>query len=173
MASATLEPTAEYEFSESQNQLIGSLARKMRLVGFVMLLFGLLQLINGVLTLVMSRDPDRMIAAARQAGMAEEQVAALREAMAGGFWSSPLAVTATAMAFSGLFLFLIGLWTQQAGGGFSGIVQTRGRDIARLMDALQAQHRAYALMYTILMVAAILAVVSLAVTLWQSWGGGA
>ena len=43
-------PTGEYEFNESQNQLIGNLARKMGLVGFVLMLFGGLQLFNGIMT---------------------------------------------------------------------------------------------------------------------------
>ena len=55
MASSPTDSTGEFEFNESQNQLIGSLARKMALVGFVMIFFGLLQMVNGVTSLIMSR----------------------------------------------------------------------------------------------------------------------
>ena len=36
MSSSPTATTGEYEFNDSQNQLIGSLARKMALVGLVM-----------------------------------------------------------------------------------------------------------------------------------------
>jgi hypothetical protein len=169
--STSVEPAGEYEFSDAQNQLIGSLARKMTLVGFVMVFFGILQIVNGVMTMFMARNPDRVIAAAEKAGMPAEQQETLRTALSGGFWSSPVAVTALSVAMAGLFLFLIGNWTRQAGIGFAGIVLTKGRDLARLMDALGALHRKYSLMYTMLVVAAILSFISLAAALWQSWRG--
>jgi hypothetical protein len=167
-----LEPAGEYEFSESQNQLIGSLARKMTLVGFVMVFFGILQIVNAVMTLFMTRNPDRVIAAAEKAGLPADQLDKLREALAGGFWSSPLAISAISIGVAGLLLFLVGNWTRQAGIGFAGIVLTKGRDLSRLMDALGALHRKYALMYTILLVAAIMSLASLAIALWQAWRGG-
>ncbi len=74
-------PTAsagEFEFNESQNKLIGSLARKMALVGLVMMFFGVLQMINGVTSLIMSRNPDRVISAAQKAGMPEDQLVKLK-----------------------------------------------------------------------------------------------
>jgi len=172
MASSPTDSTGEFEFNESQNQLIGSLARKMALVGFVMIFFGLLQMVNGVTSLIMSRNPDRVIAAAEKAGMAEEQLDMLRKALSGGFWSSPIAVSALAFALAGLLLFLVGLWTRQAAYGFAGIVLTKGKDITRLMDALSALHRKYGMMYTILLTAAIISLLSLAISLWHSWRGG-
>jgi hypothetical protein len=163
----------EYEFNQSQNELIGSLARKMGLVGIVMLLFGVLQIINGVATLAVSRNPDRMMEAAEKAGMSEDQLGALRQALAGGEWSSPIVASSIAMAVGGLILVLVGWWTRQAGSGFGGIVATRGQDVSRLMEALGALHRKYSLMYTILVVAALLVLASLVAGLWQGWRGGA
>jgi hypothetical protein len=165
--------TGEFEFSDSQNQLIGSLARKMGLVGMVMLFFGLLQMFNGIASLFVSRNPDRVIAAAQKAGMQEEQLNILREAISGGFWSSPITVSALAIALAGLLLLLVGLWTQQAAAGFAGIVVTKGKDITRLMDALGALNRKYSLMYNILLVAAIITLASLVMGLWHAWRGGA
>lgn len=161
-------PSGEYEFSDAQNQIIGSLARKMGLVGMVMIFFGALQMINGVSSLLMSRDPDRMIAAAEKAGLAPEQVAALQQSLAGGFWSSPLTVSAMAFAVAGLILLLIGVWTRQAANGFYGIVRTQGSDVSRLMDALRALHLKYGTMYYMLLVAAILSLLSLAISWWQA-----
>jgi hypothetical protein len=173
MAASPTDSTGEFEFSEAQNQLIGSLARKMSLVGFVMLFFGLLQMFNGVASMFLSRKPDRVIAAAQEAGMPQERLDMLKEALAGGFWSSPIVISSLAVALAGLLLFLVGLWTRQAAMGFAGIAYTKGRDISRLMDALGAMHRKYGLMYTILLVAAIVSLVSLAISLWHSWRGGA
>ena len=70
MSSSPTDTTSEFEFNESQNQLIGSLARKMALVGFVMTFFGLLQLINGVTSLFLARNPERVIAAASSSRLA-------------------------------------------------------------------------------------------------------
>jgi len=69
MSMPTTSSSGEFEFNDSQNQLIGDLARKMALVGFVMLFFGLLQMINGISSLILSRNPDRMIAALKRHGM--------------------------------------------------------------------------------------------------------
>jgi hypothetical protein len=171
MAAVTSNPAGEFEFSESQNQLIGSLARKMAVVGFVMTFFGLLQMFNGITSLFLARNPDRVITAAKQAGVSDEQLGALREALSGGFWSSPVTASAIAFALAGLFLFLVGLWTRQAGVGFAGIVLTQGKDISRLMDALGSLHRKYGLIYSVLLAAAIVSLVSLVFTLWHSWRG--
>ena len=171
MSTAPAAPSSEFEFNDSQNQLLSSLARKMGLVGFVMIFFGLLQMINGVTSLIMSRNPDRVIAAAEKAGLAGEQLATLKEALSGGFWTSPVAVSSIAFALAGLFLFLVGMWTRQAALGFAGIVLTKGRDVSRLMDALGALHRKYGLMYTFLLTAAIISLGSLVITLWHNWRG--
>ena len=105
--------------------------------------------------------------------MADEQLGKLRESLSGSFWSSPVTMTALAVAIAGVLLFLVGLWTRQAAMGLAGIVLTKGRDISRLMDALGALHRKYELIYTVLLVAAIMSLLSLAFSLWDSWRGGA
>ena len=171
MSSSLNDTTGEFEFNDSQNQLIGSLARKMALVGFVMSFFGLLQLINGVASLFLARDPQRVIAAAQKAGVSEEQLGALKGALSGGFWSSPVTVSAISLALAGLLLFLVGLWTRQAGVGFAGIVMTKGKDISRLMEALGALHQKYGLIYSVLWAAAVVSLVSLLLGLWHSWRG--
>jgi hypothetical protein len=54
--------TSQFEFGEAQNEVIGSLARRMGLVGMVMMLFGILQVINGVTSIIISRNPQRSVA---------------------------------------------------------------------------------------------------------------
>jgi hypothetical protein len=171
MSSPSTALTGEFEFDESQNQLIGSLARKMGLVGFVMIFFGLLQMINGISSLIMSRNPERVIEAAQKAGMPEGQLGVLKQALSGGFWSSPITITAIAFALGGLLLFLIGLWTREAATGFVGIVLTKGKDVSRLMDALGALHRKYGMIYAMLLAAAIISLASLVMSLWHFWSG--
>jgi hypothetical protein len=169
MSSSSTVSAGEFEFDESQNQLIGSLARKMSLVGFVMIFFGLLQLINGISSLILSRNPDRVIEAAQKAGLPEEQLGALKQGLSGGFWSSPITISAIAFSVGGLLLFLVGLWTREAAAGFAGIVLTKGKDVSRLMDALGALHRKYGMIYSILLAAAIISLMSLGISLWHSW----
>lgn len=162
----------EYEFDESQNRLIGSLAGKMAMVGFVMTFFGLLQIFNGVSSLFISRNPDRVLSAAEKAGMSADQLAVLKQSLEGGFWSSPLTISAIAFALAGLFLLFVGIWTRQAARGFAGIVVTQGKDVSMLMDALGALHRKYGMIYSVMLGAALVSLLSLAIGLWHSWRGG-
>jgi hypothetical protein len=171
MSSSPTDTTGEFEFNESQNKLIGILAGKMGLVGFVMIFFGLLQFINAATSLLLARNPERVIAAAQKAGVSQQQLGALKEALSGGFWSSPVTISAIAFALAGLLLFLVGLWTRQAGVGLAGIVLTKGKDISRLMEALGALHQKYSLIYSVLWAAAVVSLMSLVLTLWQSWRG--
>ena len=173
MSSSSTVSTGEFEFDDAQNQTISSLARKMGLVGFVMTFFGILQMINGISALFMSRNPDRTLTAAEKAGMPQEQLAMLKEALAGDFWSSPLTASAIAFTIAGLFLLMVGIWTRQASGGFAGIVQTKGQDVSRLMSALDALNRTFGIIYYTMLTAAIISLVSLGISLWHSWRGGA
>lgn len=172
MATQSPSLSTEFEFSDSQNELIGGLARKMGLVGLVMIFFGALQMLSGVTSLFASRNPARVLEAAEAAGVGAEQMDMLRQALAGGFWSSPITVSAIAYALAGLILLIVGVWTQQAAGGFAGIVRTKGQDISRLMNALGALSLKYGLMYYMILIAALVSLLSLVIALWQAWRGG-
>jgi hypothetical protein len=124
-------------------------------------------------SLMISRNPDRMIAAAEKANMTPEQIGMLKQALAGGFWSSPLTISALGFAVAGLLLLLVGVWTRQAAGGFASIVQTKGKDVSRLMDALGSLNLKYGMIYYVIMIAALASLLSLLIGLWQSWRGGA
>jgi len=156
---------SQFEFDDNQNRLIGDLARKMSLVGFVIVLFGALQMVHGVMTLWTSRNPDRIVAAAKDAGVSATQLEAIERVASGGLLS-PLAISAMSFALTGLLLVVVGVWTQQAATGFRGIVRTRGEDIRRLMAALAALHKKYSLIYTLIWVAAILSLISLGIGLY-------
>ena len=165
----TAASSSEYEFSDEQNRLIGSLARKMALVGFAMMLFGGLQMVNGVVSFFSTRNPEKVLAAAKEAGLPEAKLQQLKEALTAQRWLSPIAASSIAFALAGLFMFLVGLRTQQAGVGFAGIVGTKGQDIRRLMDALGALHKKYSLMFTLLWTAVILSLISFAFAIYHSF----
>jgi hypothetical protein len=113
-----------------------------------------------------------MLESAEKAGMSPEQLDLLEEATAGGFWSSPLTVSAIAFVVTGLLLLLVGAWTQMAAGNFARIVKTKGQDISRLMDGLGALNLMYGMIYYIVLVAAVITVLSLIINLVQAWGEG-
>jgi hypothetical protein len=162
-------PTGQYEFDASQNEVIGTLAKRMSLVGIVLMIFGLLQIINGVSAMIISRNPQQMLESAKKAGMTPDQLDLLKQATAGGFWSSPLTVSAIAFVVTGLLLLLIGAWTQMAAGNFGRIVKTKGQDISRLMDGLGSLNLMYGMIYYVVLIAAVISVVSLIISLVQSW----
>ncbi len=168
MSTGTTAP-AEYEFNPQQNQLIADLARKMAMVGFFIMLFGGLQMINGVFSLISFRHPDKVIAAAKTAGATDEMLKKLEQALTAEGLLSPAAIAAIAYAVSGLLVLLVGVWTQQAAAGFAGIVRSQGHDISSLMAALSAMHKKYHLMYTILWIVAITSLISLVLNLFQMW----
>jgi hypothetical protein len=145
----------------------------MGLVGMVLIFFGALQMINGVSALFMSRNPERMLAAAEKSGLSAEQISGLKQALADGSWSSPLVASALAFALAGLLLLLVGVWTRQAAGGFARVAYTKGSDMSRLMDALAALNLKYGLMYYMILAAALMSLASLLVGAWHAWRGGA
>jgi hypothetical protein len=171
MASDDAMSHGEYEFSAEQNHLIGNLARKMALVGFALMLFGGLQMVNGIMMLITTRSPDKVIAAAKEAGVPADKIDQLEKAFTSGGWLSPVTASSVAIAVTGLLMLLVGMWTQQSAAGFAGIVKTSGQDIRRLMDALRALHKKYNLMYTLLWIAAIVSLISLAFSLYRHFTG--
>lgn len=126
--------STQYEFTGEQNQLIGSLAGKMRLVGLVMLIMGFCTLFMAILIAV--------------GGQSEGK---LKELPPATFWS-----IVAYYAIAALFYLLLGSWTRNAAGSFQQIVDTRGQDISRLMDALGALHKIYSVLYTLCVVAIVL-----------------
>lgn len=173
MANEMSSGTTEYEFNPEQSRLIGNLARKMGMVGFVAMMFGVLQMVNGIVSFFSTMNPDKFVAAAKEAGLSDEMLQRLQHGLTSGGWLSPLTISSIAFALTGLFVFLIGLWTQQSAVGFAGVAATQGQDIRRLMGALGALHKKYTLMATILWIAALSALISLLFSLFQMWSGKA
>jgi hypothetical protein len=154
--------TDRYEFTEAQNREIGGLASKMRLVGLVAVVLGLVELILGILLIVYAFR-DRLPAEALQR-IPEDTLKQL--APPSQLWA--LVVQAVA---SGLIFLLIGVWTRSAGGEFQKIVTTTGRDISHLMNALGSLHKMYSLLYTLIIVGILAFLLSIGVFLYARFSG--
>ncbi len=111
------ETASQYEFTGSQNQTIGTLARRMLLVGMVLILFGVFQMVNGVTSVIMSRSPERVIAAAEKAGMSADQIEQLKLAAVAGLLVLPV-YRFLAGFCSGRFIDVAGRYLDAAGSGW-------------------------------------------------------
>jgi hypothetical protein len=151
-----------YEFTEAQNRQIGDLAGKMRLVGLVAVLLGVVQLILGILVVVYAFR-DRLPAEVLQR-IPEDTLKQLAP-------PSQLWILALQAGISGLIFLLIGLWTRSAAADFQKIVTTTGNDISHLMNALGSLHKMYSLLYTLIVVGILAFVVSIAAFLYIRFGG--
>jgi hypothetical protein len=154
--------TGRYEFTEAQNREIGSLARKMRLVGLVAAILGAVNLFLGLLLLVYAYRDQLPAEALRR--IPEDTLKQLPPP------SQLWAVAMQALA-SGLIFLLIGLWTRSAGGEFRQIVDTAGHDIGHLMRALGSLHKMYSLLYTLIIVGILAFLVSIGVFLYTRYSG--
>lgn len=70
-----------------------------------------------------------------------------------------------AQIIQGLIYLFLGYWTYQASGSFRTIVETAGRDVAHLIEALSNLRKMYTLMYWIIIVGLILLVIAFVVNL--------
>lgn len=153
MASDTSTPAsspAGYEFNTAQNEIIDALGWKMRLVGLIVLIFGLLNLLNAFLIQVVFFEISRE-------KLAPDVFNQLTQIGQKERWIITGYLTVVGMVFA-----CVGAWTRSAGGSFRQITSSKGRDISHLMDGFQTLHKMYSLIATA-MVAAILGYVVLIV----------
>jgi len=143
-SSAATESKPGYEFNTAQNEVIQSLGRKMKLVGLILLIFGLLNLINAVLIQLLFT----------QLGT-ESVPPEVRDQMTRVTSQERWVITGYVAVVGAVFL-CVGLWTRSAGESFRQIVATSGKDISHLMEGFKTLHKMYSLIATTL-VAAILA----------------
>jgi hypothetical protein len=160
----------QYEFTQEQNSLIGSLSSKMRFVGLFFVVVGVIQILIAllvVLAVFRDRVPQKWIdqLPAESKVKFEEQ----KDKMPANnhLWGIALNVGVV-----GLFYLVMGVWTRSAGDSFQKIVDTQGSDISHLMSALSSLHSMYALVYTLLVLTLILGLVGLALTLYNQFVSG-
>jgi hypothetical protein len=127
----------QYEFSDEQNRNIAALAQSMFTVATMMKVLGLAFVIFGGLQLA----------------------TALRDK---GNYAPAIGISVAALLF-----LVIGFWTSGSARSFSKIVETRNEDMWHLMNALRRLYNMYSLMRTIIIGGLVVAVVGLALTLWN------
>jgi hypothetical protein len=154
--------TGHYEFTETQNRGIGSLARKMRLVGLVAVVLGAVELILGLLLLIYAFRDQLPAEVLRR--IPEDALKQLPP-------PSQLWAVVVQAATSALIFLLIGMWTRSAAREFQQIVDTRGQDISHLMNALGSLHKMYSLLYTIIVVGILAFLLSIGMLLYARFSG--
>jgi hypothetical protein len=171
----------QYEFTSDQNALIGSLGSKMRFVGLFAVVLGVINLILAILA-VTAIFRDRLPAgwkdkAAKVMKEAEDKLSPELKKQAQDYSLDKLPIQnhlwgiAINLAIVGLFYLLLGVWTRSAGDSFIQIVKTQGSDISHLMNGLGSLHSMYGLLYALLIATLIVGLISIGLTVWQSFAG--
>src|SRR5262245_6697961 len=146
-----------YEFTKDQNDLIGSLAGKMKFVGLITLVFGILYLLSAVLVLA-AIFQDKLPAEVVQRVPEDVRHSLPKTQFLWGIFVQSLV--------GGLIFSMIGVWTRAAADSFRQIVDTTGRDITHLMNALESLHKMYSLIYTLIVICILLMVIGLGLQLY-------
>lgn len=134
---------ANFEFSEEHNTLFRKLAYKMRGVGFFYFFLGILTIIFSALIAFAVYSDDKMAEQKRQ-----------------------LLLIAGIYFVSGLINSAIGSWVLSAARAFRKIVDTQGKDIGLLMDAMAALYKKYSLLYAVLVLGMLLFLLGIAAALY-------
>ena len=157
---------SQYEFSNEQNTLIGSLSYKVRFVGMFFVALGVLNFLVSILVIVAiyrNHIPKEWVDQLPEDVKAQaEKIPSDKIPANNQLWG-----TAINTAVIGLFYLLMGVWTRAAGASFEQIVTTQGSDISHLMNALSSLHSMYALFYTLLVITLVFMLVGIGVTLYS------
>ena len=172
--------TSGYEFNDSQNQLIGGLARKMSFVGLMAVILGVLNIIMALLVVAAvyrDRIPadwktkmNEYVEKAREKLPEDVRKQAEQYSLDKLPANNHLWGIAIGTGIAGLFYLLLGIWTRSAAKSFRKIVDTRGNDIGHLMNGLLSLHQMYSLLYTLLLLVLLAGLVSLGLTLYKHFG---
>jgi hypothetical protein len=160
----------QYEFTQEQNTLIGSLALKMRFVGLFFIVVGLLNVLVAllvVLAVYRDRVPQKWIDQLPAESKAKFEENKGKLPTNNHLWG--IAINAGVV---GLFYLVMGAWTRSAGASFQKIVDTQGSDISHLMSALSSLHSMYALIYTLLVLTLLLGLLALGLTVYTQFVAG-
>lgn len=167
----------QYEFTQEQNTLIGSLASKMSLVGLFLAVVGVINLLMALLLVVaiyrdkipqewVNKSKEYMEKLPEDVRKQADEYSLDKLPPKNHLWGMALNV-----GMVGLFYLLMGTWTRNAAADFRKIVDTQGRDISHLMNALGSLHAMYSLVYTLLVITLIFGLVFLALSIYSRFAG--
>jgi hypothetical protein len=166
----------QYEFSQNENQLIGSLASKMSVVGLFANIVGVINIVMALLVVAaiyQDKIPETWKTKSKE--YIEKLPEDVRSEAGKHMEQLPAKNTLWGIALNtgvvGLFYLMLGTWTRSAATSFKKIVDTQGQDISFLMKALDSLHSMYSLVYTLLMVVLIAGLIFLGLALYQRFGG--
>jgi hypothetical protein len=148
----------EYEFSPAQNDVFGGLARRMGGVGVFLIVIALLNFLVAaliVLAVYRAKLPEDYVKVVLEKA-SEATRTDLNAQLAKLPPDNQLWGIAISNAVNGLLYLLLGVWTRSAAGSFKKIVDTRGSDITRLMEALSSLNKMYSLVYTLIVIGVLL-----------------
>jgi len=159
----------EYEFDEDQNVTIEGLAEKMGVVGLFLWLTGLLVLVISAMSVysvfmetpkLPERVPDALSFAVDEFNQRVESNRSV--AFVGG----------VAGILNGFLLLVGGTLTRRAAHHFRQVVQTRGTDIANMMDALNALRSFFGIGSTLLLIGLAAGSVTMTLTIYFKYTAG-
>jgi hypothetical protein len=134
--------SAQFEFNESQNKIIGNLAYHMRGVGVFFFLIGILYMALAILKLLQAWS------------------------------TRPSAIVEILLVFLvGVIIAAIGAWTRNASFDFRKIVDSKGNDISHLMSALENTGKVFSIVYMYILVLVVIVLVSIVFIIFTNRAG--
>ena len=131
--------SAQYEFTDEQNKVLGGLVDAMKVVAGMMKILGLVFLIFFAMEAIQAAN--------------------------GGVGYGP----AVGLGSGALLCLVIGFWTGASAASFRKIVDTKNEDIWHLMNAVRHLHSMYSFLRTIVMGSLVLLLVGLALAAYQAF----
>jgi hypothetical protein len=139
----------QYEFSAAENTVFGGLAGKMRFVGVILMVVGVLYLLLGGLVVVGAITGESVPVAQKVDGAVTMTSQRLHVGHSLGYF------------VGGIIYLLMGMWTGNSAAAFRRIVDTQGSDISHLMDAVTNLHKLYTLQFWLILIGLIVMLVAL------------
>jgi hypothetical protein len=170
-----------YEFNEQQNGQLRDLAGKMRFVGFFSAGFGLIALLTCILTVAFIfrdrlpngfREKASEYLTKAQASLPEDLKKQASEYSLDKVPSDNkfLGGVAIFAGLTGLIFLLQGVRTRASARSFQIAVDTKGNDIANLMNAIDSLKSMYGQLYLLLLIGLLGGLVAIGLTVYHYFG---